>query len=43
VQTVGIAAARQRDVAPRQAGAPAYLRNAHDYRLTPCTALVEGW
>jgi hypothetical protein len=26
----------------RQAGVPAYPRNTDDYRLTPCTALVEG-
>jgi DNA helicase-2/ATP-dependent DNA helicase PcrA len=26
----------------RQAGVPAYFRNTDDYRLTPCTALVEG-
>jgi hypothetical protein len=26
----------------RQSGVPAYFRNTGDYRLTPCTALVEG-
>jgi hypothetical protein len=26
----------------RQAGVPAYFRNTDDYRLTRCTALVEG-
>jgi hypothetical protein len=26
----------------RRSGVPAYFRNTDDYRLTPCTALVEG-
>jgi DNA helicase-2/ATP-dependent DNA helicase PcrA len=29
-------------IALREAGVPAYFRNTDDYRLTACTALVEG-